>query len=332
MATEKPRVYITDFIEGSLEVERRILGEVADIEALAAQREGQLRGRIEDAACLMVYHFLGLSAESIGRLSNCKLIVRCGVGVDNVDCIAARKKGIAVANVPDYGTEDVADTAIGMMLSLMRGMHFLNLRLQAGREPWSYTQAAPLHRLRGRTFGVVGMGRIGTATSHRAKSLGMKVVFYDPYIPDGWERAHGVKRVERLNDLISQAHVLSLHCPATPETIGMIGAEQIALMKRGSFLINTARGPVVDTRAIPPAIRCGQLAGAGIDVLPQEPPGPDDPLIKAWRDPEDPCHERIIITPHAAFYSEEGLMDIRVKAAEACRKALLGEPLRNVVN
>jgi D-3-phosphoglycerate dehydrogenase/C-terminal binding protein len=332
MASEKPRVYITDFIDGSLDVEQRILGDLASIKAIGAQREEQLNGQIEDAVCLMVYHFLGLSAKTIERLQNCKLIVRCGVGVDNVDRAAARKKGIAVANVPDYGTEDVADTALGMLLSLTRGTHFLNARLQAGHQPWSYTQAAPLFRLRGKTFGVIGMGRIGTAASHRAKVLGMKVVFYDPYVPDGWERAHGVERVERLNDLLSQAHVLSLHCPATPETVGMIGAEQISLMPRGSFLINTARGTVLDTRAIPAAIRSGQLAGAGIDVLPAEPPGDDDPLIQAWRDPADPCHDRLIITPHAAFYSEEGLMDIRVKATEACRKALLGEPLRNVVN
>jgi D-3-phosphoglycerate dehydrogenase/C-terminal binding protein len=112
----------------------------------------------------------------------------------------------------------------------------------------------------------------------------------------------------------------------------MIGAGQIARMSRGSFLINTARGALVDTRAIPAAIRSGQLAGAGLDVLPLEPPAADDPLIRAWRDPADPCHDRVIIAPHAAFYCEEGLQDIRVKAAEACRKALLGQPLRNIVN
>jgi len=211
-------------------------------------------------------------------------------------------------------------------------MHLLNSRLQFGREPWSYTQAAPLYRLRDRTFGVLGMGRIGTAASHRAKALGMQVVFYDPYIADGWERAHGVRRAESLNELLAHAHVLSLHCPATRETIGMIGADQIALMKRGSFLINTARGAIVDTAAIAPAVRSGQLAGVGLDVLPVEPPSNGDPLIEAWRNPEDPCHERVIISPHAAFYSQEGLQDIRIKAAQACRKALLGEPLRNVVN
>jgi D-3-phosphoglycerate dehydrogenase/C-terminal binding protein len=160
----------------------------------------------------------------------------------------------------------------------------------------------------------------------------MDVVFYDPYVADGWERAHGVRRVGTLEELLTQAHVLSLHCPATPETIGMIGREQIALMPRGSFVINTARGTILDTSAIPPAIRSGQLAGAGIDVLPMEPPAKEDALIAAWRDSNDPCHDRVIITPHAAFYSEEGLLDSRAKAAECCRRALLGEPLRNVVN
>jgi D-3-phosphoglycerate dehydrogenase/C-terminal binding protein len=330
--TEKPRIYITDFLTGDLTVEQSILGELAEVIALGAEREEQLRGRIEDAACLMVYHFLGLGAKTINRLQQCKLIIRCGVGIDNVDCAAARKKGIAVANVPDYGTEDVADTAIGLMLSLTRGSHLLNSRLRSGRGPWSYTQAMPLHRLRGRVFGVVGLGRIGTATAHRAKALGMSVLFYDPYVGDGWDRAHGVRRTETLNELLSQAHILSLHCPATPETIGMIRAEQLARLPHGSFLINTARGALVDAGAIPPAIRSGQLAGAGLDVLATEPPSDDEPLLAAWRDPADPCHDRVIITPHAAFYCEEGMIDIRVKASEACRKALLGEPLRNVVN
>jgi D-3-phosphoglycerate dehydrogenase/C-terminal binding protein len=280
----------------------------------------------------MVYHFLPVGAATLSRLKHCKLIVRCGVGIDNVDGAAARKLGIPLSNVPDYGTEDVSDTAIALTLTLARGTHLLNSRLRANRGEWTYTQAAPVFRLRGRTFGIVGMGRIGTATAHRAKALGMEVVFHDPYIADGWERAHGVRRVQTLAELLAQSHVLSLHCPATKETSRMIGAAQIARLPRGSFLINTARGTIVNTADIVPAIRSGQLAGAGIDVLPVEPPQPDDPLIAAWRDPDDPCHDRVIIGPHAAFYCEEGIRDIRVKSAEACRRALLGQPIRNVVN
>jgi phosphoglycerate dehydrogenase-like enzyme len=329
---DKPLVLITDFIADDLKLEKRILGDIAEVRALGAEREGELSGRIEEATCIMMYHFLTLGAETIGRLKHCRLIVRCGVGFDNVDRAAARARGIDVCNVPDYGTEDVADTAIAMTTTLARGTHLLNSRLRASRGEWSYTQAAPAHRLRGRTFAIVGMGRIGTATAHRARALGMDVVFHDPYVSDGWERSHGVRRAGTLKELLAQAHVLSLHCPATPETHRLIGPEQVALMPRGSFLINTARGTVLDTAAIPPAIRSGQLAGAAIDVLPVEPPANDDPLIVAWRDVNDPCHDRVIITPHAAFYSEEGLVDNRVKASECCRRALLGEPLRNVVN
>jgi D-3-phosphoglycerate dehydrogenase/C-terminal binding protein len=160
----------------------------------------------------------------------------------------------------------------------------------------------------------------------------MDVAFYDPYKADGYDKALGFRRVETFPELLKQSFVVSPHCPLTPETKHLIDATAIATMPRGSYLVNTSRGGVVDTTAIPAAIRSGQLAGAGIDVFEVEPPPDDHPLVKAWRDPADPCHDRVIITPHAAFYSEEGLRDIRVKAATACRRALMGEPLRNVVN
>ena len=150
------------------------------------------------------------------------------MGYDNVDCGLARQRGIPVANVPDYGTEDVADTAIGMMLALARGIAYLNSRLRAELGPWSYLQAVPLHRLRGRVFGIVGLGRIGTAAALRAKALGMDVAFYDPYKPDGYDKALGVRRVESFDELLAQAHVLSLHCPLTEETRHMVDAAAIA--------------------------------------------------------------------------------------------------------
>jgi D-3-phosphoglycerate dehydrogenase/C-terminal binding protein len=184
---DRPRVYITDFIadDDPLEAERQVLGELVDVVALAAEGEAALAGRVDDAACLMVYHFVTVGPATLERLGGCRLIVRCGVGYDNVDTGAALERGIPVCNVPDYGTEEVADSAIGMMLSLARGTHLLNSRLRRRRGPWIYTQAVPLHRLRGRTFGVIGLGRIGTAAAHRAKAMGMEVVFYDPYVADG---------------------------------------------------------------------------------------------------------------------------------------------------
>ncbi len=160
----------------------------------------------------------------------------------------------------------------------------------------------------------------------------MDVRFYDPLKPDGYDKALGIQRVDTLDELLSASFVLSLHCPLTPATKGLIDAAAIAKMPGGSFLVNTARGAIVDTSAIPGAIASGQLAGAAIDVLAVEPPAKDDPLILAWRDPKHPAHHRLIVNPHSAFYSEEGLMDMRIKGSEACRKALLGQPLLNVVN
>lgn len=330
--TTRFRVAVADFITDDLAPEKEVLGDVADLTSLDAASEADLVGRIEDADAVMLYHNIELTKATISRLAKCKLIVRCGVGYDNVDHVYARSRGIPVGNVPDYGTEEVADSAIGMMLALTRGINFFNTRLQRSEGAWAYMQGTPLYRLRGRVFGVIGLGRIGMAAAVRAKAIGMDVAFFDPHIPDGYDKAVGVRRVETLAELLGRSHVVSLHCPRTPETQNIIDAAAVAKMPRGSYLVNTARGGCVDLTAIPGAIRSGQLAGAAIDVFPHEPPPADHPLIAAWRDPADPCHDRVILNPHAAFYSEEGLRDMRVKGAQACRRALLGQKLRNVVN
>ncbi len=232
--TRKHKVVVTDFIVDALESEKRILGDLADVVALDGYHEDDLVGRIEDAAVLMVYHNIQLTRKTIERLTDCKLIVRCGVGYDNVDYVLARQRGIPVANVPDYGTEDVADSAIGLMMTLTRGIHLLNSRLRAGIGPWMYTQVVPLHRLRGRVFGVVGLGRIGTAAALRAKALGMDVVFYDPYKPYGYDKAVGIRRAESFEELLAQSHVLSLHCPLTEETFHLMNRQTIARMPAGA--------------------------------------------------------------------------------------------------
>jgi C-terminal binding protein len=326
------RVVITDFIAGPLGPENRVLGDLAHVAALDASNERELIGQIENADAIMVYHFIELTRKTIERLNNCKLIVRCGVGYDNIDHAAARGRGVPVANVPDYGTEEVADSAVALVLALTRGTGRLNSLLRAGVGPWSYTQAVPLHRLRGRVLGIVGLGRIGTAVALRAKALGMDVVFYDPYKPSGHDKALGIRRVEAADELFAQSHVLSLHYPLTTETYHLLDRRTIALLPAGAYLINTARGPVVDTAALPEALASRQLAGAGIDVLEHEPPTPDDPLIAAWRDPNHAAYHRLIINPHLAFYSEEGLMDMRIKGSLACRNAISGQPIPNVVN
>lgn len=328
----KAKIVITDFISEPLDHERRILGENAEITALNAFQEDELVGRVEDADVIVLYHQLSITRKTIERLTKCRLIIRGGAGFDNVDREAARERGIDVCNVPDYGTEDVADTAIGMMMALARGTHFLNSRLRRGEGDWHYSQAAPVWRLRGRTFGVVGIGRIGTAAALRAKALGMNVLFYDPYAPQGRDKSLGITAANTLEELLTHSHVVSTHCPLTPETKHLMNRHTIALLPPGGILINTARGGVVDVLAVLHAIEHGHLAGAGIDVLETEPPSADDPLIRAWRDPAHPAHDRLILNPHSAFYTEEGLADMRIKSSQNVLRMLSGEKLWNVVN
>jgi len=328
----RPLVVVTDFVCEPLDVERSVLADHADLLCAMATNENQLAEVAANAAALMVYHEICVTRPTIERLKCCKLIVRCGAGYDNVDAAFARARGIPVANVPDYGSEEVADTAIGMLLALTRGIHFLNSRLRDSREPWTYMHTVPLFRLRGRVCGVVGLGRIGTAAALRAKSLGMDVVFYDPYKPAGYDKALGIRRADSVESLFRQSHVLTLHCPLTDETRHMVNATSVSWLPLGAFLINTARGAVVDTDLIPNAIASGQLAGAGIDVLAIEPPRDSDGLFTAWRDSQHPAHHRVILNPHSAFYSEEGLREMRSKGAQACLDAISGRPIRNVVN
>ncbi|HYW81002.1 MAG TPA: NAD(P)-dependent oxidoreductase, partial [Thermoguttaceae bacterium] len=229
--SELPQVVIADFLCDQLGPERRALGDVARLTALRARSEDELVGRVEEVDAIILYHEISLTRQTIERLRRCKLIVRGGVGVDNVDLATAREFGIPVANVPDYGSEEVADTAIAMTLSLTRGVHRMNSQLRAEDDRvegagqgcgqgagWSYSLVAPLVRLRGSAFGVVGLGRIGSAVALRAKALGMDVVFYDPYKPDGYEKALGIRRVETLDALLAESLVVSLHCPLTDET------------------------------------------------------------------------------------------------------------------
>ena len=329
--SEKHLIVVTDFITDDFAPEREILGPDCEVIGLGATHESELVGHVEQADALIVYHEIDITRSTIEHLERCKLIVRGGVGTSNVDGNATAERGILYANVPDYGSEEVADTAMAMMLSLARGVNGLNSRLRAEAGLWSYQQVAPLTRLRGSTFGVIGLGRIGTAAALRAKAFGMDVVFYDPYKPDGADKAIGVRRAETLDELLAQSMAVSIHCPLTPETHHMIDAAAIAKMLPRSFLVNTARGPIIDTSVLSAAVESGQLAGIGLDVIENEPPSEDDPLITRWRNPDDLLHHHMIITPHAAFYSEEGRADIRVKTAIACRNAINGLPVRNLI-
>lgn len=267
---------------------------------------------MEQADAVMMYHAIQISSAVIERFSRCKVIVRCGVGVDNVDSAVARRCGIPVTNVPDYGTNEVADSAIGLLLSHARGIHMLD-------SPCIEAKARG-HFCRPRRS--IACKVALWASSASAVSAGPWRCAPRPLacgccsMTPTWAMAT-IRRSES-----SGSRVLAI----------CIDAQAISQMPRGSFLVNTARGGIVDSQAVVAALAEGHLAGAGIDVLAQEPPAEDHPLLIAWRDPHHPAYNRLILNPHSAFYSEEGLLDMRVKGSESCRRALLGQPLRNLVN
>lgn len=330
--SELPRVVVTDYIAEPLDHERSVLDGVAEVVALGARTQEELRAGVADADAVMIYHFLTLDAATIGAMNRCRVIVRPGVGYDNIDLEAARRKGIPVCHVPDYGTEEVADSALGMALTLARGTHYLNHRLQRDTDAgWTVETAGPIPRLRGRGFGVVGLGRIGTAVAVRAKAFGFDVVFHDPHLRDGMEKSLGIRRAETLDELLRESHVLSLHCPLTDETRGLVGAAELARMSPGAVVVNTSRGGVLRTGDVVAALASGHLSGAGIDVLEREPPADDDPVVRAWRDPDHPAHDRLLLNPHAAFFCNEGEAEFRTKGAREALRALRGEPVRNRV-
>ncbi len=329
---DKHVVYISPgHMDPTYAIEREGLGLDVDLRILTNPDRGFMDGaEAKDADAIMTWR-TKINAAAINQLEKCRIIVRIGVGYDNVDAEAARRKGIAVANIPDYCTNEVADHTMALLLSLTRGLSAYVDSVKTDVERWEWSAAGHLFRMTGKTLGIVGLGRIGTAVAMRAKAFGLDVAFHDPYARDGMDRALGLRRLG-LDELLAQADFLTLHTPLTDETRGMVNADFFGKLKHGAYLVNTSRGAVLDANALEFALREGRVAAAALDVMPTEPPDPELALMKAWRAGEDWLKHRLIVTPHSAFYSEEGEVDMRVKATATVREVLDGLPARNVVN
>ena len=260
--SQKPLVVVTDHL-AEAGVEKPVLDGIADILLLQTGHERVVQERGTGADILLVFHDIKLSAATLDLLPRCKALIRCGVGIDNVDLQAAGRNGIVVCNVPDYGTEEVADHALMMLLAIARRLVPGHEAIRAGN--WDVTVAFGTPRLRGKTLGLVGCGRIGTAMARRGLALGMRVVFHDPGLPDGVDKALGIERVYSLEELLPQAEFLSLHCPLDPSTRHLLNPRTLALLPRGAYVVNTARGPVIDGKAPSrgPGFGAGGLRRAG---------------------------------------------------------------------
>ncbi len=320
-----PRITIIDWAtspqgDPDSTIERRIIGDHAELHRFLCETDADLTDEICESEAIIVWHNMPLTARGIARLKKCRAIIRNGVGFDSVDIAAARERGIAVCNVPDYGTEEVADHAIALAMALCRQLFPLDA--EAKRLGWLIQVEPRLRRLRELTFGIVGLGRIGTATALRAKALGFKVIFHDPYLPNGADKAVGITRVRTLDELLTQCDVLSLHCPLNDETRHLIAERELALLKPGAFVVNTARGGVIKKTAILAALYEGRIAGAGLDVI------EDEPL----RSEEEAAAPNLIATCHAAFCSVESKIEMRSTSARIALAAVTGQRLDNVVN
>lgn len=312
------KVLVTDHAWPTLDVETAVLARV-DAELVVAETgdTAELVRLAKDADAILTC-FAKVSQEVLDAAPRCRTVARYGVGVDNIDVDHATRLGMIVSNVPDYCSEEVADHALLMLLALSRRL--LPLARQISDGGWDGTAVPTPIRLRGKVLGLVGLGTIGQALIPRAQALGMDVIALRRRTG---ETPDDVRTVSSLEELLAEADLVSLHCPLTADTRGLIGAAELAAMKPTAVLLNTARGPLVDTEALVAALERGEIAGAGLDVTDPEPLPSDHPLR---------LRDDVVVTPHVAFSSDGSLAELARKAATNAADVLLGRTPATVVN
>lgn len=304
----------------SIELERKVVteagGEFIDGDRLSDEEEQKV---CADADGILV-RWRQITPALIKSFRRCKIIVRYGVGYDNVDVQAANEAGIIVGHLPTYCLDEVSNHAIALWLACSRRIPETHQKLTQGG--WDANPPAPIHRTAGCTFGLVGLGNIGQAVARKLAGWGMDLIATDPFVDPARAQALGVKLVE-LETLLREADHVSLHTPLLPETRHLMSHRQFSLLKPGAILVNTARGPVVDTTALLAALTGGRLGMAGLDVFEEEPPALDSPLR---------AHPRVILTDHVAWYSEESQAELKITAAEEAVRVCLGGLPRAIAN
>jgi D-3-phosphoglycerate dehydrogenase len=312
-------VAVADSVFPNLDTARGVLSAIGADLQLASQPTSEQILKVAGPADALLVTYATITADMIAQMRRCKIISRFGIGVDNVDLAAAAAAHIVVTKVPDYCIDEVSDHTLALLLAMGRKIALANGQVHAGR--WEMRAVVPLHRLRGSVLGLVGFGRIPQLVAPKAKAFGLRVIAHDPFVPQEVFAREGVERAD-FTQLLGRSDYVSIHTPLMPETRNLFDAEAFRLMKPTACLINTARGPIVDEKALADALDAGRLAGAALDVMPQEPPV-GSPLLG---------RTNVIITPHTSFYSEESLVELQRKAAEEVVAVLSGRPPRNPVN
>jgi D-3-phosphoglycerate dehydrogenase len=312
-------VGVSDSVFPNLDPAREVLAKIGGELRLSQDSTPEAILRVATDADALLVTYAKITAEMIRQMKRCRIISRFGIGVDNVDITAATSAGIVVTKVPDYCIEEVSDHAMAMLLALVRKIPYANSLVHAGR--WEMPAVVPIHRLRGSVLGLVGFGRIPQLVAPKAQTFGIKVIAFDPYIPLDVMRRAGVEKVE-FDELLKRSDYVSIHSPLLPETHHLFNADVFRKMKPTAYLVNTARGPIVDEAALAQALDAQQIAGAALDVLSQEPPA-GSPLFG---------RNNVILTPHTSFYSVESLVELQVKAAEEVVRVMTKQPPRNPVN
>jgi D-3-phosphoglycerate dehydrogenase len=309
----KLTVAVTDSVFPNLEPAAEALSDLdVEIKLAAEPTEEAILDVARDADGLLVT-YAKITSAIISNLNNCRAIGRFGIGVDNIDIDAATEAGIVVTYVPDYCVDEVSDHAMALLVSLARKIPFSNTLVQNGR--WEMPAVVPMNRLRGRKLGLAGFGKIPQAIVPKARAFGLDIMIFDPYVSDQVVADLGVTNVD-FDTLLSQSDYISIHAPLTPETENLFNAEAFRKMKNSAMIINTARGPLVSDADLAEALDKGEIAGAGLDVVPVEPLPKDSPLLG---------RDNVILTPHTGFYSVEALVDLQSKAARDVGSVLKGE-------
>ncbi len=319
--SQKFKVVVTDYDFYDLRYEEKVLSELPDLEFVKgkARTEEEVIELAKDADGI-INQYAPISAKVVEQLEKCKVISRTGVGVNTIDIPTATEKGIYVCNVPDYCMDEVSDHALALLMSWARKVVLLNAHVK--NKVWDFKKGVPIHRFNTQTVGVLGFGRIPRSLVKKLIAIGFNVMVYDPYVPDE-EIIKAQAKPASMEEIFQQADFVSVHTPLTKETKGIINKDLFNQAKTSLVIINTSRGPVINEADLIEALRSGQIAGAALDVVEEEPIQPDNPLLEM---------DNVILTPHAAWYSEESEEEMRTKCARNVLQALKGETPTYLVN